>query len=254
MADELIQVPPEDLLSTIFHPIEAMIDEVAGLVGGSDDPGTRQKAIRALDRAADWVNMSGVLMYRRTEQTYDSLTSNQTTLERPADWGWPDMGARAYNAAGDLISTLEWLDWDTFQGLISGTANRDSIPKYLSMRSDFEGNIFLFPFVDPTLVDRIEIPYIRRIERLSETNEVLATPETREALIVGGEAFVMRHRYARSPNVWMPFWRHFTNAITLAKGAADRYRQVVFTGARPDEDGRIGPSASTWPGRVIFVV
>lgn len=254
MADDVLQVAPESLLSVTFQPVEIMIDEVAGLVGGTEEPDTRNKAILALDRAADWINMSGIFMYTRKELSVTSFTADQQTLDRPADWGWPDEGARVYDPDGDLLDPLEWLDWDAFQQQIE--VSDSSVPEWLSMRSDLNDNISVYPYIDNTQIGEIVVPYLTRITRISENNEVLVTPETRESLICGGEAYIMRRKYKNTPNIWTPFWRQFTNSITLAKGAADRYRQVVHTGARPDESGRLprGSNAFRRFGNLTFTV
>ena len=75
--------------------VDGMVGEVADLVGGSDDPEIKAKALKLLDRAADRLNLAGIYLYRRKTVTYDQngsgdldLTNGDTSLNLPSDWAW----------------------------------------------------------------------------------------------------------------------------------------------------------------------
>jgi hypothetical protein len=213
-----------------------MIGEVAAMIGGDANLRDRAQAEMALDRAADTMNAAGVYMFKRADVTFDSFTLGQTTLAAPSDWGWPDAGVRVYNANSELLGVMEWLDWNVFQRQVTSAQN--GRPQWISMASELDSNFSIFPYIDTSDVDSIVIPYISRVSRPSAVVEMIITPEAREALIRGGEAFVLRRRYASKPAVWLPFWHHFQEAITQAKGSSWRYRQSVHGGAAPMEVGQ----------------
>jgi hypothetical protein len=250
VTDKLTQLPPESTLSNVKQPVDVMIDEVAGLIGGSTDPASRTKATRALDRAADWMNMSGVYMYRRKTYTTESVTADQTQIETPGDWGWPEDVPRVYNASGDIVGRMEWLDWEPFKSLQADGDPTSSVPSYASIRSELDEIIHIYPAIDTNNVSEIQFDYLARIQRVSENTEIYALPETREALICGGEAFAMRFHYASRPRIWEPFWMHFTKAIRNAKATSWRFRQVVHTNATPGESGKVWSGADT---RKVFI-
>ena len=241
----LVHTPPESTLDSVKHNVDIMIDEVASLIGTPDDPDGRERAMRALDRASDWMNMSGVYMFARKTETYDSFTDGDQTLAAPADFGWPEDRPRVYDSgSGRIIRVLEWLDWDTFKREQNGdSGDRPGAPSFISLRSELDQTFHVSPAIEAARVGTIEIDYLARINKVSESEQMLMTPETRAAMIFGGEAFVMRLRHATRPRVWEPFWAHFTKAVTQAKATAWRYRQVVHSNAQPDEAGWVSPAS-----------
>jgi hypothetical protein len=230
-----------------------MVDQVAGLIGGKTNPNTRDKAIQALDRAADRLNSFGIFLYRLKEETYDSLTADQQTLDKPSDWGWPTHTAGAYDSDGDIVARITWVQWDEYRGMVSGDDTLGT-PVYLSLRG-LEDGIYLWPYVDTDEVASIRIPYYARVQRPSEASEIALLPETREALIAGGEFLVMKARYAKLPNVWQPYRMDFERAATAALGASKRWLTAAYQAAYPELAGSL-PSIATPmnPGTVYIKV
>jgi hypothetical protein len=249
VAEELVHLPPESTLDNVHQPIDLMIDEVAGLIGGHTDPAVRAKAQFALDRAADWMNMSGIYMFRRKTETYDSLTADQATLDVPSDWGWPERNPRVFDSSDNPNTHMEWLDWDQFRTRQNATDNSGT-PCIISARNELETTFAIHPGVDLGEVNSIELDYYARVQRPSEHEEILILPEIREALICGGEAFAVRFRHLTRPRIWEPLWVQFTKAIKLAKGVTWRYRQAVLAQATPVETGHplMDPYSSTGRG------
>ncbi len=242
MSDNIAPLPPDT--GVAIQSVDFMIDQVARIVGAPDDPDAREQAIGFLDRAANWMNLSGLYMFRRIEIDYESFTLGDTTVEQPTDWGWPDDIIRLYDSNGALLGVGEWLDWDTFKSAVE-TQNTNSVPAYFSIRSEMDGLIHFHLPIDTTKVAKITIPYFARMQKPSEASELLITPESQEALICGAEAFFVRHRYIHRRETWTPVWDMFLKAITMAKGASWRYRQVVHSNAEPDESGHLVQSTFT---------
>src|SRR5262245_14703325 len=107
---EVLQTPPSTTISTTA--VDVIIEEVAGLVGGPDEPDVRELAIRCLDRAADRLNAQSIWMHRRKEASYGSLTAGQSQLTLPTDWGWPDRPVYAFNSAGSQVGHIDWITWE----------------------------------------------------------------------------------------------------------------------------------------------
>lgn len=221
-----------------------MVDEVARLVGAPDDPELRTAALVALDRAADRMNMAGIYLYRRTAQTYTftSLQAGQSTLPLPDTWGWPVGSVTILDQAGVLIRECDWVEWEVYRRQAKDPLNQ-GVPTWFSILSEFDGNAYFYPTLDPTQVGSIVLTYCARIQRPSEaSNDVLYfTPETRECLISGGQFLIMQHRYAGQPGVWVPYKQDFDMNIKRAKGSAARQLNGARRQIRVDPVGR--PSA-----------
>ena len=221
-----LQVPPETALDDNLQTVDILVDEVASLIGGQGNPDTRNRALRFLDRAADRMNMSGTFLYRRAEKTYDSTDASWAesaeTFALPSDWGWPMDAAYAYESGGAKIRRIEWKSWDVFRGLGSDSSLTGA-PAYASIRSEKDTQaLFIWPKLSITDVDHFVLTYIGRVQRPSEVTSLAILPETREALITGGEYFAARWRYLKNPSIWGPMRKEFLDAIDGARAAANR--------------------------------
>jgi len=241
---DFVTLPPEDL--PVLHPVSTMVTQVADLIGRGGDPDAEVKALLYLNRAANHMNLAGVFMSRRKEVTFDDLTAGDSTLALPADWGWPDDGVRVYNSTGKLLTSVEWLDWERFQRSIDDktpSGANQGPPQWISIRSEADELLHIYPHLSAEVAE-IVVPYMARVQKLTDDTELSITPEIEECLIMGGEAFYTRHRHLTRPEVWRPLWKDFLNSIIQAKGASWRYRQAVHTNARPDESGAIEDSSN----------
>jgi hypothetical protein len=212
-----------------------MIGEVASLVGGEQDPAARAMALAKLDRAADRLNASGIFMFMRKTETYDSLVASQETLDLPADWGWPCDPADVYDAGGNLIKRMEWTLWDTYRATIIDPY--DAVPSIISLRSELDETASIFPRVDAGSVGSIQLNYWARIQRPSEAEYLSLLPEAREALITVANFLATQHRYLKSPAVWEPMRRDAFNMVELAKGAAQRWLGACHLTIYPELSG-----------------
>ena len=251
---ELTHLPPQSTFTSPDQPVDIMVNMVAGLIGGQDSLEDRSRAILWLDRAADWMNGAGIYLYRRKTQSYTSaagdFATGDKTLTPPTDWAWPSDGCKTL-FGGATKNHLEWLDYHIFQQVKDKDSNGS--PQYLSIRSEMDDQIHLLPNIDTAVIDQIDLQYVARLQRPSENATMLISPEVREALICGGEAFALRLRYASKPGIWMPVWKQFERAMEQARIAAWRYRGAVHTNARPDEAGFIGPGGgNNSPSLVLF--
>jgi hypothetical protein len=194
--------------------------------------------------------MSGVFLFRRKEVTYltsaeggsgDTLLEDEdTTLPTPSDWGWPERGATALDGDGNLLKEMFWIPWETYtldNDKEGGTTK--TVPHFIAIRNEMESLIHIWPPADTSKVGKIVVPYFARILRPSEVNdsELLASKETIEALITGGEAFMMRYRHKNQPQMWIPFMKDFEKTAMKAKAAAHRNQQVFDTWCEPGEVG-----------------
>jgi len=231
----LLQTAPLSNLDSVLQPVDAMIGEVASLVGGEEDPLTRAKALVLLDRAADRMNMAGVFMFARKIATYDSLTASQATLDLPADWGWPTDPADVYDTSGNLIKRLEWKTWDIFKAV--SISSHDGVPSLISMLSTIDGSAYIFPHIDVGSVGSIQLNYWMRVQRPSEHAEISILPEAREAMITTANFLMAQYRYLKYPNIWRPMQEDAFNTIEGAKAASNRWLGTTHPAAYPDLSG-----------------
>jgi len=251
--DNLLQAPP--LTSPNLNAVERMLQEVADLIGGAGDPDIREKAILMLDRAADRMNASGVYLFRRKENVFTSFTSGQSTLTVPSDWGWATDPMVVYDANGNATQVIEWKTWEIYRLLLQTTAsNITNVPSFASLLNELDGLIYLYPYIDPAKVATIKSTYFARIVHISEVSDgnVYLTPESRECLITGGQAMMMRQRFMTKPAIWAPMMMDFEKLILLAKSAAFRQQQSEHIAARPDEAGSLSTSIYS-PGPRVTV-
>lgn len=254
---ELLQTPP--LTSLTLNSVEFMVQEVADLIGGTDDLDIRTKAMRMLDRAADRMNAAGVYLFRRKEYSgFAAFTTGQSTLTLPSDFAWATDPAVAYNVQGNSVQNMEWKTWEIYRWLLQNTSqNNTGVPAYLTILNELDGIAYLYPYIDPAQCSSIKMTYFARIVRISEVSDgnVYLSPEGRECLITGGQAMMVRQRFLTKPAIWEPMMKDFDNLITLAKQAAYRNQQAEHISARPDESGNLsvntftpGPRATVYLG------
>jgi len=235
---DIIQLPPGTV--TTDQPLDFMVDQVCALIGRSNDPELRTLALNSLDRASDNINAAGVLLYRQKEASFTGFTSAQATLTKPSDFAWPIDPAYCYDTPGNILSRIEWKTWDVFEATLRNVGDTGR-PTWASLRSPLDDDIYISPLIDPTNVTTIKMAYIARLQRPSEAtgSTLRLIPEVREALIRGGEAYVMRLRYAKYPNIWTPFWGQFKESILSAQAADRRWLATAHLGATPDMAGNL---------------
>lgn len=234
MSDQLVQTVPDS--ASNLQPVDVMIDLVAAIIGGQDDPDARTLALRCLDRAADRMNMAGVFGFRHAEASYTTFTAAQETLVAPDDWAFPCDPAAVYDSAGNVIQVLEWKLWDVFRQAGSSATGR---PEILSQASERDLTIYVAPKIDPAAVYQIRLSYLARVQRPSEATTLYLLPETREALITGGEAFITRSHYLKYPNIWSPMFVDFDRTIRGAIAASLRWTEATRMAAIPDINGSL---------------
>lgn len=240
MADQIGQTPPESSVFSL-QPVDLMIDEVASLGGGSDTNKMRQRAAIYLDRAADRMNMYGSYLFRQKEKDFAQTTDFSTgdkTVDTPSDWAFPVDPALALDANGDIIQRLEWKTFDILRHS-QGDSDAKGVPLILSMRNELDTAIHVFPAFDVADIETLRVNYLARIQRPSEVSSLAVTPEAREALISGGQAFMVRYRHLAKPNVWRPMFEDFKDAVMGAKAAANRWLAATHASAVPELDGQI---------------
>lgn len=243
----LLQTPPATSISTTA--VDVLIEEVAGLVGGPDEPDVRELAIRCLDRAADRLNMQSIWMHRRKEATFTSFTDGQSTLTLPSDWGWPDRPVFAYDSDGNQVAHIDWVTWDMMRAAIqtTDTTQQRSVPNYISIRTVMDELLYLFPYINTGSLATIIVPYFTRVLRISEVSDgsLYITKEAREALLTTAQFLIMQRRHAAKPAIWGPWREDAIIAVTLARGAAAREEGMMRPAAAPSEVG-FYPSGGTF--------
>ena len=247
------QLVPETVLGSL-QPVDAMIGMVASLIGGQDDPEFRAMALSYLDRASDRMNSAGIYLHARKEQVYTLAGGDYSAGSRyvtpPTDFAWPTFGAdrgRCLDSSGKALSVLEWLPWGRFrlEDEIDSSTKTGS-PLWVSYLNEFDDRLYLTPGPDAE-VATIRLPYFARIQAPSEVldAQLLLMPEVREALVTGGEFFMIRYRHADAPAIWVPFRNDFETAIRRARGAAARQAGAFSTLCVPDEIGQVLTPFST---------
>lgn len=233
-----LPVPPAS--PTPLQPTELIIAEVAGLLGFENDPEMRTKAIRALDRAAARMNSLGVYLFRLKEAAFTTFNSGESTLTLPTDWGWAETDGFVYDEDGNLKSRLTWLAWSEFllrkPNATTSSTDRNGIPQIISFVSEADGLAYYYPYIDSARVSRIVLPYLARVQRISEIaddSELSLSDEMREALIAGGQAFLMQSRYKDKPAIYSPYFAQFESSVRGAKATAQRRQHVYCGWAKP---------------------
>jgi len=222
-----------------------MISEVAAYLGGTEDPATRERALAALDRAADTCNMHSIFLFQQREATFTDLEEAQATLTLPADWGWPTPLISIYNSAGEKIWLGRWMSWENWQNYNRPTAG-PSIPELFTIRTELapSGQVLMFPAVALDKVGSIKLDYIARISRPSEAetgSAIWATPEVRETLIRGGVFFAMQLRYQDRPAIWAPYEALFMKGLRASEGASMRFQSATAPAFAPDMPDSASP-------------
>ncbi len=238
---------PPDTLST-FQPIDAMLGEIASLVGGEDDPDCRALALRKLDEAAGRVNLATVGLWTLREAT-PTVTAGTATVTLPSDWGWPYGDARFEEADGDVARYVKWVTWDVWYGLNSARADSD-LPAYISIRNEVrDGTAYLYPTPNTEAAAyTLKLPYLTRIQRPSEASTLYLTDELRTVLVAGGQALLARHRFLQQPAIWAPLQQDFHLLLQQYRAAADRLQSLGGSLTSFGTEAGIGTSnvPSTW--------
>jgi hypothetical protein len=184
------------------------------------------------------MNAVGSFLFRQKEASFTGFTAGQATLTKPSDWAWPIDPAYCYDSGGNILSRIEWKTWDIFEGTLRFASNVGR-PAYASLRSPLDDDIYVSPVIGAADLSSIKMSYLARLQRPSEATgaTIKLTPEAREALIRGGEAYLMRLRYAKYPNIWGPFWAQFEKAISTAQAADRRWLAAAHPSAQPEMVG-----------------
>jgi len=220
---------------------DTMISEVAELGGDPTDPDLRTKAIRALDRAADRLNMRGHWLFRRKTLTYSTtgsgdqlLSADDSTLTLPSDWAYGIDPIRVLGADSDLNRIGEWKSWAWLQGYKTDS-DFSGVPSYFAIKSELDLVAHFYPSLDTSTTTAIEMTYVARVQRPSEASSLSITPETREALISGGMALFAQWRWVNMPQVWQPLLKDFYYNIKLARASTKRALGELHQTATVDE-------------------
>lgn len=240
MADNPIVVPPPNNIVGTLQPVDDMINKVVSLIGQPDDPDARALAIQALDEAAGKINLRGIYLLGLKEFEFQ-FVANQQTYPLPPDWGWSYGTPRLQDDSLTppyVKQLINWVTWDQFW---VGQINRvilPGIPYIFSVRSETrDGNLYTWPIPTAELETlTVHVPYITRVQRVSETTELYLTDELRTTLVSGGKAFIAMHRYLAQPNIWQPVMQLFLDNLNEFKGAADRNQsETTFQGFALDD-------------------
>lgn len=216
--------------------IDVMIKEVADLVGASDDPELKEKALRCLNRSADRMSLRGVFLYQRTYEDFTGFTSGQSYLTLPAVWGFPTDPIEIRDGSNHLLHVGEWKSYGEFRQMVFDT-DHPGVPLYFTILSEQDGKIYLYPTIDPSSVGTIRVPYVKRISRPGEVNSLYVTPEARECLIIGAQWMFLQARKPLEANIWLPYRQDFLHELGNLKARQRDMEGDLHWGARPDEYG-----------------
>lgn len=249
MPENLVPTPTESHANLV--PVDALISEVAALIGQEDEPRTREDALNALIRAGRRLNGLGVWFQARTSQTWtyassspddDEFTDSDQELTLPDDWAWPSEGAMVYDEDGNVLRQPAWAPWHVYRAYTTrNTSSADGVPEILSMESGAASVIKVWPPIDGEQVKRIEIPYYRRVANFSSQDTLFLADEMREALIAGGEYFMAKRYFRDNVQLITVYWQDFQTAAKLAKQADARLQSVFHGAPMPLEIGRAVP-------------
>ena len=249
----MIVLPAEFAASLTTQPLDEMVEAIAGLIGQPGDPDGRALAMRCLQEGADQLNAGGVLLFSRKELEVEGLTQGQVSFELPSDWGWAEReSAYALGPDDKPLEKLTWQPWENYRDM--GPAG-ESVPQYLSIRSEADGIAFMHPAIDTARVSKLRIPYIARIPQLAESNELRLSPEARHALRAWAKAYVMQSTYIDKPAIYAPFFKLAEDCTRAAWGADSRRLGAEYVAFAPDEVGRLpGTDLPVSTGRTFIEV
>lgn len=230
---QIIQTAPTSAAGANAQSVDALIDQIARLLGQPTDLEARQVAADALDAAARRMNIAGIWMSRLTEATYANatgggsgatlLTNEQRTLTLPSDWGWAYGIPQIYNSDNDMVGNMGWLSWDDFLNYRATRLSTDEqVPEVLSIRNEHDGTAEVYPPIDTTSMQTLIVPYLARIQVPSSTGVIYLTEQAREALRTGGIAFAMQYQHRDQPEIWRPYVSDFNRVLQAAIGADNR--------------------------------
>lgn len=241
MSESLAHLAPESVVLTAIQPIDRLIGEVAAYLGGEDDPIARMKALSFLDRAADRMNAFGVFLFEQREEVYDSISSGDTTIAIPSNFGWPVDPVVARKTGGKVTRIMHWTGYHHFRQSIAGdttSTTARSVPQFITYKSEYDTNFEFWPPANMDDFDEIALSYLSPIDRPSEVSNQAAVrllAPVRESMLTGGIALMMQFRYQTQPALYKPHMDDFERWLTRARASATRRQQAEHAVITPVE-------------------
>ncbi len=178
-----------------------LVTQIARCVGGESEGEIRAQALDCLNRVRVELNQHDWKFMKRTDSPI-TLSDGTATYSLQAAFRKPSY-AVMIDAAGEQQLVLDYVDDEVFAH--DKPIRSPSGPTaWYSLRNDFEdGLVTLYPTPDISMATdfRLVVEYYARIGAYSDTNEsdIEVPEEITNALVIGGQAYLMRDRGINTP-------------------------------------------------------
>src|SRR5262245_50771236 len=236
MSDSVV-ITPTGSGQTGIDTGASLISQVARIVGGEGESLVRAQALDCLNRARIELNSYDWRFTKISAPTI-TLVSGTRTYSLPTAFKKPAY-ARLIDASGLGWKLLMFVD-DVEGWRIDNRQDQSAEPYWYHLRNEFDdGLIDLYPIPNlaTTSVYRLKVEYYQRLGRFSDSDVELEMPEeATNALVLGGQAWLLRERDKNSPVVAQAFV-DFQRAVALLRTAdrriSDEMAHFRITPRRP---------------------
>jgi hypothetical protein len=200
--------------ATGAESVEQLINAVLDFTGGRGNLDMRNRAIIHLNAAADALSLCGIYLSLVQEQETTGFSTGQESIPLPEDWLAPYGTPHFKDAEGKITQLLSWEPWNQFTALRSNRSSDSySTPQILSIRSPHRDNlIYLYPPISASYAAyTLTVPYLGRIQQVTEADQLYYTPGIRRALVEGAKYFSMQYLHPEEPGIWREYQRAFNS-------------------------------------------
>lgn len=217
-----------------------LVTQVAQISGVQGEVLGRAQALDCLNRARIELNQYD-WRFSKVTATAITLVNGTRTYSLPTEFKKPG-DARLIDAAGSGYRTLTYIE-DITSWRLDWQQSNTGAPYYYHLRNEFgDGLIDVYPIPDVSAAAtyRLSVEYYQRFGALSDdsTCQLEMPEEATNALVLGGQAYLLRERdkntpvvtqafvdYQRAVNLLKTFDRRITDELTRFRLAP---RRMVF--------------------------
>lgn len=210
----------------------------ARVIDGEDQPAILSEAGRGIRRGILDINMRHLFDFGSEVQTDVNLTSGTAAYALQTDF-YVMRSVQLINSDGDVHATLQKIDWDRFNALLSKQGD-SGVPTSYSAQSAFsDATISLYPVPDASAATDydLRIVHYKRISRPSADTDVIAAPqELSDVLCTYGEYHVL---FWRNDPRWQQKYNEYRDKLQMFRQMRERVGDDDLGWmVRYDTDGR----------------
>ena len=217
MSDSIVLTPTGSGQAGVLsgHDLVTQVAQISGVHGETLG---RAQALDCLNRARIELNQYDWRFSKITASAITFVTGTRT-YSLPTEFKKPG-DARLIDAAGNGFRTLTFID-DIMSWRLDWQQSLSGTPYYYHLRNEFgDGLIDVYPIPDTSTAAnyRLNVEYYQRFGAFSDdpTCQLEMPEEATNALVLGGQAYLLRERDKGSPIVVQAF-ADYQRAVNLLK-------------------------------------